>query len=133
MRGTKPNLSSDPSGMATVPRPPSWLSKDAKAEWRRVAPLLIERRILTDADLGTLENYCNAIGIVRAAQRDLAKNGLTFVTASGQVKRNPAVGIVAEFSGMALRHAAELGLTPVSRSRPAIREDGDDEDDGLDL
>ncbi|WP_206436959.1 P27 family phage terminase small subunit [Paracoccus haematequi] len=29
--------------------------------------------------------------------------------------------------------AAELGLTPVSRSRPAIREDGDNEPDPLDV
>ena len=133
MRGTKPHLVSDPSGLAAVPRPPSWLSKDAKAEWRRVVPLLVERRILTDGDLGTVANYCNAIATVRQAQAELAR-GLTFeVKATGQVKRHPAAGIVAEFSGLALRLAAELGLTPVSRSRPAIRDDGDDEDDGLDL
>lgn len=134
MRGTKPNLASDPKGMAAIPRPPAWLSKDAKAEWRRVVPLLVERHILTDADLGTLENYANAIGTVRLAQRELAASGLVFVTTSGQVKRNPAAGIVAEFSGLALRLAAELGLTPVSRSRPAIRDDeGDDEDEALGL
>ena len=130
MRGTKPHLAADPAGMAAIPRPPAWLGRDAKAEWKRVVPLLVERRILTDADLGTLENYANAIGTVRMAQRELA-TGLVFVTPSGQVKRNPAAGIVAEFSGLALRLAAELGLTPVSRSRPAIRDDDrhDDEDE----
>ncbi len=134
MRGTKPALASDPKGLAAIPKPPAWLSKDAKAEWRRVTPLLVERRILSDADLGTLENYANAIGNVRIAQRELAKSGLVFVTPSGQVKRSPAAGIVAEFSGIALRLAAELGLTPVSRSRPAIRDDDhDDEDDDLGL
>lgn len=68
-----------------------------------------------------------------AAQR--IENGTReFVRAYGQVKRSPAAGIVAEFSGLALRLAAELGLTPVSRSRPAIRDDeGDDEDDALGL
>ena len=133
MKGTKPHLASDPAGLAAMPRPPAWLSKEAKAEWRRVVPLLVERRILTDADLGTLENYANAIGTVRVAQRELAASGIVFVTPSGQVKRSPAAGIVAEFSGLALRLAAELGLTPVSRSRPAIRDDDRDDDDGLDL
>lgn len=134
MRGTKPNLAADPKGMGAIPRPSPWLSKDAKAEWRRVVPLLVERRILTDADLGTLELYCNARGVALQAQRELAASGLVFVTTSGQVKRNPAAGIVAEFSGLALRLAAELGLTPVSRSRPAIRDDeGDDEDEALGL
>ena len=72
MRGTKPALVSDPKGLAAIPKPPAWLSKDAKAEWRRVTPLLVERRILSDADLGTLENYANAIGNVRIAQRETA-------------------------------------------------------------
>lgn len=134
MRGTKPHLAADPNGLAAIPRPPSWLGKDAKAEWRRVVPLLVERRILTDGDLGTVANYANAIGTVRAAQAELARTGLCFVTSSGQMKRNPAAGIVAEFSGLALRLAAELGLTPVSRSRPAIRDDLDDDlDDDLGL
>lgn len=134
MRGTKPHLVEDPSGLASVPRPPAWLSREAKAEWKRVVPLLVERRILTDGDLGTVANYCNAIGTVRQAQGELSRTGLTFVTTSGQVKRSPAAGIVAEFSGLALRLAAELGLTPVSRSRPAIRDDDhDDSEDALGL
>jgi phage terminase small subunit len=41
------------------------LSADGKGEWRRVVPLLIERRILTDADL---ESYCVAIGSMREAR-----------------------------------------------------------------
>lgn len=134
MRGTKPHLVADPAGLAAVPRPPSWLGKAAKAEWKRVVPLLVERRILTDGDLGTVANYCNAIGTVRQAQAELSRTGLTFLSTTGQMKRNPAAGIVAEFSGLALRLAAELGLTPVSRSRPAIRDDDhDDEDDDLGL
>lgn len=134
MRGTKPHLAADPNGLASIPRPPAWLGKDAKAEWRKVVPLLVERRILTDGDLGTVANYCNAIAIACRAQRELDASGLVFVTPSGQMKRNPAAGIVAEFSGLALRLAAELGLTPVSRSRPAIRDDeGSDEDDALGL
>jgi P27 family predicted phage terminase small subunit len=133
VRGTKPHLAADPDGLAAVPRPPAWLGRDAKGEWKRVVPLLVERRILTDGDLGTVANYCNAIGTVRQAQEELARTGLTFVSSTGQMKRNPAAGIVAEFSGLALRLAAELGLTPVSRSRPAIRDDEHDEDDGLDV
>lgn len=134
MRGTKPHLAAEPNGLASIPRPPAWLTKEAKAEWKVAVPLLVERRILTDGDLGTVANYCNAIGTVRQAQAELARTGLTFVTASGQVKRSPASGIVAEFTGLALRLAAELGLTPVSRSRPAIRDDeGSDEDDALGL
>jgi P27 family predicted phage terminase small subunit len=61
MKGRKPDLKSDQAAIASVVRAPQWLSADAKAEWRRVMPHLIERRILTDADLGGLENYCVAM------------------------------------------------------------------------
>jgi P27 family predicted phage terminase small subunit len=132
VRGTKPNLATDPKGMGAIPRPPVDLGKDAKAEWRRAAPLLVERRIITDGDLASLENYCAAIGAAREARRIVAREGMTFMGTSGP-KRHPAVGIMLESMGVANRLAAELGLTPVSRSRPAIREDVADEDDGLDL
>jgi P27 family predicted phage terminase small subunit len=44
------------------------------------------------------------------------------------MKRNPAVGIQSDAMTRARLLAAELGLTPVSRSRPAIRDDADDDD-----
>lgn len=137
MRGTKPHLVVDNGAVKTVPNAPGWLSKDAKAEWRRVIGPLVERRILTVADLGSLENYCTAIGQVREMERHLQEHGHVFeafkATENGVVslgmKRNPAVGIQSDAMTRARLLAAELGLTPVSRSRPAIREDGDD--DGL--
>lgn len=137
MRGTKPHLVIDNGAVRTAPRPPSWLSKDAAAEWRRVVPILVERRILTTADLGGLENYVVAIGHIREAERHIQLHGLVFEafkeTAEGTIvplgmKRNPSIGIVAEATTRARLLAAELGLTPVSRSRPSIRDEGDDDD-----
>jgi P27 family predicted phage terminase small subunit len=126
MRGRKPaSIVNGSSPVTEVPRPPAYLSKDAKAEWRKVVPILVvERQTLTEADLGTLESYCNAIGTMRQAQRIINAEGL--VTAAG--KRHPAFGIQNTAQTTARLCAAELGLTPVSRSRPAVREtaDGDD-------
>ncbi len=136
MKGTKPHLVIDNGAVRTVPRPPAWLSKDAAAEWKRVLPLLVERRILTTADLGSLENYCAAIGQVREAERHIQQHGIVFEafkeTADGStvslgMKRNPAVGVQTSAMTLARLLAAELGLTPVSRSRPSIRDDGDDD------
>jgi P27 family predicted phage terminase small subunit len=132
MRGVKPRLVIDNGAVRTAPRPPAWLSKDAAAEWRRVVPILVERRILTRADLGSLENYCTATGQVREMERHLQEFGHV-VDVDGVMKRNPAVGIQSDAMTRARLLAAELGLTPVSRSRPAIREAGDDADDPLDL
>jgi len=132
MRGTKPELRSDPDAVACLDAP-EWMSSDAAAEWDRVMPILSERRILTVADLGGLENYCVAIGQVREMERHLQEFGHVIDGPTG-LKRNPAVGIQADAMTRARLLAAELGLTPVSRSRPAIREDDpDDGDDPLDL
>lgn len=124
MRGRKPaSISAGSSPVDTVPKAPVYLSKDAKAEWRRVAPILVERRVLTDADLGTLESYCQATGTSREAQRVLNRVGLMLGD-----KRHPLCGVQNAAMQTARLCAAELGLTPVSRSRPAIRDDEHDED-----
>jgi P27 family predicted phage terminase small subunit len=94
-------------------------------------PLLVERRILTEADLGSLENYCLAIGQVREMERHIQANGAVIEDLTGAVKRNPAVSIQADAMTRARLLAAELGLTPVSRSRPAMKEDDFNDIDDL--
>lgn len=118
-------------GLTRAPYVPRHLAEDAAAEWRRVIQSLVERRIISDADLGTLENYCVQIGIARECERIIAREGLMIVTRMGEPKRHPASSILKDAVGLAKQLAGELGLTPVSRSRPAVRED--DADDLLDL
>lgn len=127
MRGTKPHLRTDPEATGNLP-PPPWMSDHAAEEWRRVMPILTERRILTDADLGSLENYCVAIGTVREMEAHIQTHGHVIEDLTGAMKRNPAVGIQSDAMTRSRLLAAELGLTPVSRSRPAIRDDEDDDD-----
>ncbi len=131
MRGRKPaSIVTGSHPVTDVPAPPAYLPKDAKAEWRRVAPILVlERKTLTLADLPTLENYCIAVGTMREARRLLNAEGL--VRADG--KRHPAYGILHNAQTDQRLAAAELGLTPVSRSRPAIREDDHDDPSPLDF
>lgn len=132
MRGTKPHMVQDPEAVTDLDAP-DWMAEDAAAEWSRVMPILTERRILTVADLGSLENYCLAIGTVREMERHLQAHGHV-IDVDGAFKRNPAVGIQSDAMTRARLLAAELGLTPVSRSRPAIREDDrGEEDDPLDV
>jgi P27 family predicted phage terminase small subunit len=95
-------------------------------------PLLIERRILTDADVGSVENYCVAIGQVRQMERLIAEQGHVVETQRGP-RAHPAVRIQADAMTRARLLAAELGLTPVSRSRPAITEREDHDLAALDI
>ena len=129
MKGAKPHLVVDNGAISKATSAPQWMSDDAKKEWKRVLPILVARRILTTPDLGGLENYCVAIGTVREMERTIQAQGYTYEDAKGTIKRHPAVAIQAEAMTRARLLAAELGLTPVSRSRPAVREAGDDDDD----
>ncbi|OAF13924.1 phage terminase small subunit P27 family [Bradyrhizobium neotropicale] len=121
MKGRKPELQADANALDASTRPPTWLSKHAKAEWRRVMPELAKRRILTLADLGCLESYCLAIGRIRELEL-LLRAGIDHKLVRMQDKAMVT----------ARQLAAELGLTPTSRSRPSIREDDSDADSLLD-
>lgn len=120
MKGTKPQLRQAENPLHTV-EAPDWLAEEARKEWDRVMPVLVGRKILTDADLGGLENYCICIGRVRDTEALI------------QSESDPEVMLkLARLQDKAMASArqlaAELGLTPVSRSRPAIREDEDSDD-----
>jgi P27 family predicted phage terminase small subunit len=110
----------------------------AKEEWRRVAPVLIQRRILTKSDLGTLEFYACAVGLARRAQ--IESEGLTLsVTGKNGVQRqHPSVKIARDAWNDARKFAGELGLTPASRhlrggeAPPAPVNEPEEKDDGAD-
>ena len=118
MRGRKPELIGDSAAVDAIMTPPAWLSKHAKVEWRRVMPELIKRRILTQADFGSLESYCVASGRIRDIEK-LLRAGI-----------DPKLFRMQDQAIKTARQlAAELGLTPVSRSRPSIRDDNQNDDD----
>lgn len=125
-RGVKPQIKTHGDALVKTPNAPSWLTKDGKAEWRRVAPILVERRVLTEADLGTLESYCTAVARIREAERLIAADGPTYVSSTG-IKRHPAVSIQDASVKSARLCASELGLTPVSRGRAGGAPDDDDD------
>lgn len=125
MRGRKPaSIVGGSSPVLDVPKAPAWLSKEAKAEWRRVAVILVERKVLTEGDLGILESYVVAVATVREAHRQIQRDGMVLAG-----KRHPLFGVMNNAQTTARLCAAELGLTPVSRSRPAIRDDEDEDGD----
>lgn len=129
MKGTKPKLRQEfVQDIAQITAAPDWLSEGARKEWDRVMPILTERRILTDADLGGLENYCICIGRVRETE------ALIQSEADGEMQLK-LIRVQDKAMASARQLAAELGLTPVSRSRPAIRDedDGDDSPSPLDV
>lgn len=115
MKGTKPQLVVIDGATAPFPPPPGWLSETAKAEWRRMQPFLEERRYLSDIDLSNLENYCVAQGRVRECEADIS--GCADLEVKAKLWR-----MQKQAMDTARQLAAELGLTPISRSRPVMRD-----------
>jgi len=79
--------------LARGARPPAWLGFHGRGLWRRLAPLLAEKGVLTVGDLPAFENLCDEYDIVR---RDPADN---------QARDRLRKWVI------------EFGLSPSSRSR----------------
>lgn len=124
-RGAKATPKPVSDAIVKVPKPPVEMSDEAKLEWRRVMPVLCERRSLSTADIGAVERYCEATGDIRIARARIALDGDYVANRLGELKRHPAFTTLREAAAEARRWAAELGLTPASRSRVAAGE-GDD-------
>lgn len=127
MKGRKPaGLVTASAPPTSLPRTPAWFGREAKAEWKRMLPVLMnERRTLDLADLAAFTSYCLAVEQVAVASRELG-TAYTY-QANGLTKKHPLVDIRDKAMAQVLRHAAELGMTSVSRSRAAIRDDGEDD------
>lgn len=130
-RGAKatPTPVADP--VRKVPAPPKEMTPEAKKEWRRVMPVLVDRRVLSAADLAAVERYCDATGDIAIARARIRLDGDYVENRLGELKRHPAFATLRESTAEARRWAAELGLTPASRSRVEIGE-SDDADSLLD-
>lgn len=131
MRGRKPDQIV-PGAIYKVPTAPAWLAPSGRAEWKRVAPILVERGHLTDADLGTLGAYADAVGQLIDTTKTISCDGMMIETKTG-LKKHPLLSTQINARNQIRQLAAELGLTPVSRSRPSIRDDGGHDDSASDL
>jgi P27 family predicted phage terminase small subunit len=118
-----------------APKPPTWLSREAAAEWRRVVPGLQNLDLLKEEDRATLAAYCETWATYVAATKDVTKHGLTIEKITTATKgdetrvtvttmTNPSV-IVARNAGKELRAwATHYGLTPSAES--GLGKGGDD-------
>src|SRR4051812_19542536 len=131
-RGRKAAPTALADAITKAPSPPTGMSPEARKEWRRVVPILVERRALSAADIGAVERYVEAVGDLAAARARIAADGAYVPNARGELKRHPAFATVREAAGEARRWAAELGITPASRNRVAT-EGGDNDDAASDL
>lgn len=126
------------------PACPSWLSKEARAEWRRVVPALHKLGLLAKVDRATIALYCDQWALYVRARLELETYGLTLEheRAFGdgenrrtytEVRENPALRIMDRAAQRIRQLAQEFGLTVSSRSRielPGEPEGGEDDEFG---
>jgi P27 family predicted phage terminase small subunit len=89
----------------------------AQAEWARLADVLSERGQVTTVDRATLIGYCLKYAQWRALEIEAAQHAFVVKAPSGYPIPNPALGMANKVFGLMLKAAAELGITPSSRSR----------------
>lgn len=110
-----------PAPVIDIPKPPSWLNRYAKKEWKRLAPELVRTGVLTKADVASFTMLCQAYGKWEYYERDTEKHGDTcFYTnkygAENEVER-PQAKLAQKAHERYKALCTEFGLTPASRPR----------------
>jgi P27 family predicted phage terminase small subunit len=117
-----------------APAAPTWLSTEAKAEWKRVVPELDELGILARVDRAVLAAYCDAWAKFVLASRALDSDGLLRVDRWDRTGKHPLWSCWRDASGLVAQLARLIGASPEARLRMNLPEpDGDDEGAFLDI
>lgn len=123
--GHRPLNKREPKPSRKLPTPPRELNKDAKREWRLVAPELYRNGLLTALDRAALAAYCESYGTwvqalrikAEMAVRNPATAGLIMTTKNGNAIQSPLLGIANKAAADMARYAEQFGMTPSARSR----------------
>ena len=99
------------------PACPSWLDKEAKAEWRRIVNDLYNAGLLKEVDRVALANYCQLYSTWKMASLLVQKNGPIIKTSNGNIIQSPALGISNVAQREMMKVLIQFGMTPASRSR----------------
>ncbi len=109
----------EPQPSADGVKCPSWLSRDAKAEWRRVAPELKRLGLLTVVDVSALAMYCESYSQWREAVRIIEREGQTY-SHDGLIRTHPACHVANNAARTANLFAGQFGMTPSARTKLSI-------------
>lgn len=114
--GKRPLNDLEPMPKVKMLRCPNWLEPEARKEWRRLAPILIDAGILTAADAVTFAGYCQSYARWREAEENITRTGMIVRKNDGSVTTNPYIKVSRMAFAEVKSLAAEFGLTPAART-----------------
>lgn len=97
--------------------PPAHVKGEARREWKRLVGPLVRCGILTIADRDAFASYCTLHGRHVQAEWMVHREGSLTITPNGHKQVSPWLTISRDALTLKKQYAAELGLTPSSRSR----------------
>lgn len=114
--GKRPLNEMEPVPPTTQLRCPNYLLPEARKEWRRLAPVLMNMGLLTVADAVPFAGYCQAYARWREAQDEITKHGSIYKDGEGRIRPNPYIAIANQQMREIKSFAADFGLTPSNRA-----------------
>ena len=113
------------------PNAPEWLDEIAKEEWNRVAPILANSKLMTEADTKALEAYCKCWSRYIEAEKQMDELGSTIFQPnqkSKYIQQLPQVAIAQKYLKLCKDFMTEFGLTPSSRGRMQLPGEQDEDE-----
>lgn len=113
------------------PNAPEWLDEIAKDEWNRVAPMLANSKLMTEADTKALEAYCKCWSRYIEAEKQMDELGSTIFQPnqkSKYIQQLPQVAIAQKYLKLCKDFMTEFGLTPSSRGRMQLPGEQDEDE-----
>ena len=121
--GRRPLNAREPLAPAEVPDCPDFLDEEAKAEWFRMAKILLDMGLLTRADRAALAAYCTAYSRWVTAERQVQRLGTIVKSPEKNFPmKSPYLTVADQALETMRKFMVEFGLTPSSRSRIRVPE-----------
>jgi len=100
-----------------IPDAPDFLNEDALKEWEYVTAELAAKQVIAKVDKTSVALYCQTYAYYKKHVNALENETDFLVTPKGYTYLNPRLGLVNTLGTLLAKYAAELGITPASRSK----------------
>lgn len=128
--GKRPLNDREPTLPPAIPECPEYLDDEAKAEWFRTAKVLSDMGLLSLADRSALAAYCVVYSRWVHAEEQVKKFGsIVKSPEKGFPMKSPYLTVADQALESMRKFMVEFGLTPSSRSRIRVPDNGPAKDE----